>query len=68
MKRLVSIIAVVVLALSATGALAQSRTSYFMEGSYFRTDLNPALAPTRGYVALPAMSGVGAKNQVRKLI
>ncbi len=59
MKRLVSIIAVVVLALSATGALAQSRTSYFMEGSYFRTDLNPALAPTRGYVALPAMSGVG---------
>lgn len=30
-----------------------------MEGSYFRTELNPALAPTRGYIALPGMSGVG---------
>lgn len=41
------------------GASAQSRTSYFMEGSYFRNDLNPALVPTRGYVALPVMSGLG---------
>jgi hypothetical protein len=30
-----------------------------MEGSYFRNDMNPALAPTRGYIALPGMSGVG---------
>jgi hypothetical protein len=30
-----------------------------MEGSYFRNDLNPALAPTRGYLALPGMSGIG---------
>ena len=41
------------------GASAQSRNSYFMEGSYFRNDMNPALAPTRGYIALPGMSGVG---------
>lgn len=40
-------------------AVAQSRTSYFMEGSYFRSELNPALAPTRGYLALPGISGVG---------
>ena len=40
-------------------ASAQSRNSYFMEGSYFRNDLNPALAPTRGYVALPGISGFG---------
>lgn len=59
MKRLLSIIAVLVLALSANVVSAQSRNSYFMEGSYFRTDMNPALAPTRGYVALPGMSGVG---------
>ena len=59
MKRLISIFAVAVLVLSATFASAQSRNSYFMEGSYFRTDFNPALAPTRGYIALPAMSGVG---------
>lgn len=36
---------------------AQLRSSYFMEGSYFRTELNPALKPTRGYIALPLLSG-----------
>ena len=41
------------------GASAQSRSSYFMEGSYFRNDLNPALAPTRGYVAIPGVGGLG---------
>ena len=40
-------------------ATAQMRTAYFMEGSYFRTDMNPALAPTRGYIALPGIGGVG---------
>lgn len=44
---------------ASQSASAQLRTSYFMEGSYFRTELNPALAPTRGYLALPGVSGVG---------
>ena len=56
LSRLFIVIAAICL---AQGATAQLRTSYFMEGTYFRTDLNPALAPTRGYVALPGMSGVG---------
>ncbi len=43
----------------AVSASAQMRTAYFMEGTYFRTDMNPALAPTRGYIALPALGGVG---------
>ena len=38
---------------------AQMRTSYFMEGSYFRTDMNAALAPTRGYIKIPVLGGVG---------
>lgn len=38
---------------------AQMKNSYFMEGSYFRNDLNPALRPTRGYIALPGISGIG---------
>ena len=38
-------------------ASAQLKSSYFMEGSYFRTELNPALRPTRGYIALPLISG-----------
>ena len=52
------IYALVALALlSVEGLSAQMKTSYFMEGSYFRTEMNPALAPTRGYVALPFVSG-----------
>ena len=38
---------------------AQMRTSYFMEGSYFRTDMNAALAPTRGYIKVPVVGGLG---------
>jgi hypothetical protein len=39
---------------------AQMRTAYFMEGSYFRTDMNAALAPTRGYLQiLPVVGGLG---------
>lgn len=40
-------------------ASAQMRTAYFMEGSYFRTDMNAALAPTRGYIKIPAIGGLG---------
>lgn len=43
--------------LASQSASAQLKTSYFMEGSYFRTDMNPALAPTRGYIAIPVISG-----------
>ncbi len=56
MKKIVLIFASMLVALSAS---AQLRTAYFMDGSYFRTDMNPALIPTRGYVALPAISGTG---------
>ena len=57
-KILYSILAVAALLLSES-VVAQSRTSYHMEGSYFRNELNPALAPTRGYLALPGISGIG---------
>jgi hypothetical protein len=35
------------------------RTSYFMEGSHYSLQLNPALAPERGFVHLP---GIGQTN------
>ena len=38
---------------------AEMRTSYFMEGSYFRTDMNAALAPTRGYIQIPVVGHLG---------
>lgn len=41
-------------------SVAQMRTAYFMEGSYFRTEMNAALAPTRGYLqVIPGVGGLG---------
>ncbi len=59
MKRFSLLLVVIITMIGIGSASAQSRNSYFMEGSYFRNDMNPALAPTRGYLALPGMSGVG---------
>lgn len=36
------------------------RTSYFMDGSHYRLQLNPALAPSRGFIHLPVVSNIGA--------
>lgn len=36
------------------------RTSYFMEGSHYRQQLNPALAPGRGYINFPAIGSLNA--------
>ena len=49
MKKIYTLIAA---ALLATGAAAQNPTAYFMEGSTFRSQFNPAFAPLRGYVNL----------------
>lgn len=59
MRRLIYIALSVVASMIAVNTSAQMRTSYFMEGSYFRNELNPALAPTRGYIALPYIGGLG---------
>ena len=36
------------------------RTSYFMEGTHYRQQLNPALSPTKGYFNLPVIGAVNA--------
>lgn len=36
------------------------RTSYFMEGTHYRQQLNPALAPTKGFISLPIVGGINA--------
>ena len=59
MKRFIFIVMCVAGTMMGINASAQLRSSYFMEGSYFRTELNPALAPTRGYIALPGLGGIG---------
>ncbi|MBQ8863458.1 MAG: hypothetical protein IJ014_01775 [Rikenellaceae bacterium] len=44
------------LSVVAVSATAQNKTSYFMESSTYRYDMNPALTPTRGYIKLPGFS------------
>lgn len=36
------------------------RTSYFMEGTHYRMQLNPALTPTKGYFNLPVIGAMNA--------
>lgn len=44
------IIYTLIAAFVACTAVAQTPSAYFMEGSTFRSQLNPAFAPLRGYV------------------
>lgn len=50
----------VLFALSDAGNAQFLRTSYFMEGSHYRQQLNPALAPGRGYLNLPVIGTFNA--------
>lgn len=50
-----------VLAIIAIPANAQFlRTSYFMEGTHYRQQLNPALTPTKGFINIPVIGAVNA--------
>ncbi len=57
MKKIYSLL---VLILFAAAATAQNTTTYFMKGATVRSDFNPALAPTRGYINLPGIGAVQA--------
>lgn len=61
-RKIVSLLLACVALVVAGSATAQTlNSSYFMEGSYLRTDMNPALTPTRGYVAMPLLGSVSAE-------
>ncbi len=45
------------------GVSAQNATAYFMDGSTFRSQFNPAFAPQRGYVNIPVVGGVNASME-----
>lgn len=51
---------VLLLLVSVAGQAQYLRTSYFMEGSHYRQQLNPALAPGRGYLNLPVIGSLNA--------
>ncbi len=59
MKKTISIIvAVLASVMFVESASAQLRTSYFMNGSMQRYDMNPALTPNRGYISLPVVGNL----------
>lgn len=43
-----------------------SKTDYFMETSYLKTSLNPALRPDQGYLVIPFLPNVGVNAQTNK--
>jgi len=55
------LLAVALAGMALTGQGQLLRTTYFMEGSHYRLQLNPALAPERGYVNLPVVGNMGAQ-------
>ena len=57
-KRVALVLGASLMSISAFGQLT---SSYFMPGSTFRGELNPAFRPLRGYVSLPAVGGTNAK-------
>lgn len=44
-----------------------TKTDYFMETSYLRNSLNPALRPDQGYLVIPVLPNVGVGAQTNKL-
>lgn len=57
MKKIYSLLVLTLLALTAA---AQNTTTYFMKGATMRSDFNPALAPTRGYINVPGIGSLQA--------
>lgn len=59
MKKIFSILAVVIATtIFSESASAQLRTSYFMNGSTQRYEMNPALSPERGYLSIPVVGSL----------
>lgn len=50
-----------------TGNAQFLRTSYFMDGAQYRLQLNPALAPTRGFIHLPGISHANASLRTNSM-
>lgn len=56
--KLLSILSLVILLATTSDLCAQQlRTSYFMDQTIIRTNMNPALRPGRGYINIPVLGG-----------
>lgn len=53
--------------LTTTSAFSQvTKTDYFMETSYLRNNLNPALRPDQGYLVIPVLPNIGINTQTNR--
>ncbi len=59
MKKIITILAGIVLALSSMNAQTALQSAYFLDGYNMRRDFNPAFATERSFFSLPAMGGFG---------
>lgn len=59
MKKIILLLSLV---LFAAHVAAQNPTAYFMEGSTFRSQFNPAFAPLRGYVNIPGLGNLNVNT------
>ena len=60
-KRNLKVLATLLLGIAPMAMSAQfNRTTFFMEGVSFKQQLNPALAPSRGYVTVPFVGSINA--------
>ena len=59
--------AIVLLACSSAASAQYLRTSYFMDVAQYRLQLNPAMAPVKGFVHLPSIGHVNAAMRSNSL-
>ena len=50
-----------------TASAQVTRTDFFMETSYLRNQLNPAMRPDQGYLVLPVLPNVGVSLQTNSI-
>lgn len=55
------------LTISSEVTAQQLRTSYFMENSIMRRNMNPALLPERGYINIPFIGAIGIEYHTNSL-
>lgn len=58
MKKIISIVIAVIIALPTTLSAQSLLTGYFVENSTTRHTLNPAFAPNYGYIGIPGLSSI----------
>lgn len=61
-----ALIAILCLLPAVTAFSQVTKTDYFMETSYLRNSLNPALRPDQGYLVVPVIPTVGVNTQTNR--